>query len=122
VRRRRSRIAPKSLEADGENEGVRQRASELVTDKAGLNGGRGRHDFSLRWSGPKHDFELNGSCPCWPNVLGPRPKRDTSHMLARARHRPCFARSLWVVPIDYQNGGLAWHGPFGPFNSRAARH
>jgi hypothetical protein len=32
-------IAPKSPEANGENEGVRQRVSEWATDKAELDGG-----------------------------------------------------------------------------------
>lgn len=63
--------------------------------------GEGRRDFRLRWSRPKQDFELNGLCSCWPNVLGPRPKRGTSHrsVLARARHRPCCAQSLGRVVL-----------------------
>jgi hypothetical protein len=71
-------MAPKSLDADGDNERVRQQAGELVTDVAGPTGEGAMGFLAYRGGGLNCAWELIRSCPCRPIVLGtqPRPGND----------------------------------------------
>jgi hypothetical protein len=86
VRRRRSRIAPKS-----QTERTRERAHEWVGDWRGrARGGRGDGILSYGGSWPKHALELIGLCPCRPSVLG----TGTTLAIGSRRHGPGTDRTV----------------------------
>ena len=102
VRRRRSRIAPKSP-GDGETEGETARDNGRgervrVSDEAGPEERGATRYLGILVSVPNRVWRLIGPCPCRPSVPGARPRHDTTcrTVPARARHQPCRA-----VPRHY---------------------